>query len=75
LTHLATDFGVTLNRRAAAALDSPQSITARTITSRPLGVKGAFLWMSIQALRESLRFGDISVHGSNRMDNLLKAHI
>jgi hypothetical protein len=24
---------------------------------------------------ESLRFGDINVHGSNRMDNLLKAHI
>ncbi len=24
-------------------------------------------------LRESLMFGDISVHGSNRMDNLLKA--
>jgi hypothetical protein len=24
--------------------------------------------------RESLRFGDISVHGSNRMDNLVKAH-
>ena len=26
------------------------------------------------APRESLRFGDISLHGSNRMDNLLKAH-
>ena len=26
-------------------------------------------------LRDSLRFGDISVHGSNRMDNLLKDHI
>jgi hypothetical protein len=26
------------------------------------------------ALRELLRFGAISVHGSNRMDNLLKAH-
>jgi hypothetical protein len=26
-------------------------------------------------LRESLKFGDISVHASNRMDNLLKAHI
>src|SRR5580698_4469475 len=25
-------------------------------------------------LRESLRFGDISVHRSDRMDNLLKAH-
>jgi hypothetical protein len=25
-------------------------------------------------LRQSLRFGDISVHGSNRMDNLLKDH-
>jgi hypothetical protein len=25
-------------------------------------------------LRESLRFGDISLHRSDRMDNLLKAH-
>jgi hypothetical protein len=25
-------------------------------------------------LRESLRFGDISVPGSDRMDNLLKVH-
>jgi hypothetical protein len=26
-------------------------------------------------LRESLRFGNISVHGRDRMDNLLKVHI
>jgi hypothetical protein len=26
------------------------------------------------ALRESLTFGDFSVHSSDRMDNLLKAH-
>jgi hypothetical protein len=32
--------------------------------------------MSVHSVpRESLRFGDIRVHGSNRMDNLLKAHI
>ena len=26
-------------------------------------------------LRQSLKFGDISVHRSDRMDNLVKAHI
>jgi hypothetical protein len=73
-THLATVFGVVLNRRAAAAFDTPPSITRRAIASRPFGVRDAFLCVSIRLLRESLRFGDISVHGSNRMDNLLKAH-
>jgi hypothetical protein len=29
-------------------LVSPQSITARTIASRPLGVKGAFMCVSIR---------------------------
>jgi len=47
--HLATVFAVVLNWRATAALDSPQSTTARTIISRPLGVKGAFLWVSIRS--------------------------
>ena len=65
LTHLATDSGVRLNWRAAA-FDSPQSTTARTIISRPLGVKSAFLRVSHSVLRESLRFGDISVLASNQ---------
>ncbi len=49
LVHLATVLGVVLNRRAASALDRPPPITARTIMSRPLGVKGAFLCVSIRA--------------------------
>jgi hypothetical protein len=47
--HLATAFGVVLNFRAAAVLVNPQSTTARTIISRPLGVKGAFLCVSIRS--------------------------
>ena len=47
--HFATVFGVVLNWRATAALDSPKSTTARTIISRPLGVKGAFLCVSIRS--------------------------
>src|SRR5262249_22167074 len=42
-THLPTVFGVVLNWRAAAALDMPRSETARTISSRPFGVRRAFL--------------------------------
>src|SRR6266567_5693772 len=34
---------------AVAALVSPPSTTARTIASRPLGVRRAFLWMSIRS--------------------------
>jgi hypothetical protein len=41
-THLATVFGVVLNRRAAEAFDRPSSITLRTIASRPFGVRDAF---------------------------------
>src|SRR6185437_270898 len=48
LTHLATVLGVVLNWRAATALLSPASTTLRTIASRPLGVRGAFLWVSIR---------------------------
>src|ERR1700676_509777 len=47
LTHLATILGVMLNWRAAAAWLRPPSITLRTIVSRPLGVRGAFLWLFI----------------------------
>ena len=73
-THLSTVLGVVWNRRAAAAFDRPPSITLRAIASRPFGVRDAFSCMSIRFSRESLRFGDISVYGSNRMDNLLKDH-
>jgi hypothetical protein len=31
--------------------------------------------VSIRSPRESLRFGNVSVPGSDRMDNLLKVHI
>jgi hypothetical protein len=49
LTHLATVFAVVWNARAAATLDSPPSTTDRTIISRPFGVKGALLCVSIRS--------------------------
>src|SRR5258706_11105397 len=73
-THLATVFVVVLYWRAAAALLMPRSTTARTMSSRPLGVRRALLWVFIRSPRESLRSGDISVPGPDRMDNLLKVH-
>src|SRR5262249_51737442 len=48
-THLPTVFGVVLNWRAAAALDMLRSAMARTISSRPFGVRRAFLWVSIRS--------------------------
>jgi hypothetical protein len=39
------------------------------------GRQGSILVGVHSVLRESLRFGNISVHGRGRMDNLLKAHI
>src|SRR5580700_8969708 len=48
-THFPTVLGVVLKRRAAAAWLSPPSITARTICSRPFGVRRAFLWVSIRS--------------------------
>src|SRR5262245_38928410 len=72
--HLATVLGVVLKRRAAAALLNPCSTTARTISSRPFGVRQALLWVFIRSPDESLTFGDISVPGPDRMDNLLKVH-
>src|SRR3979490_2910481 len=74
-THLATVFGVVLNWRAAAALLSPFPTTDRTMASRPLGVRGAFLWVSIRFSANRWWFGDFRVPGRGRMDNLLKAHI
>jgi hypothetical protein len=49
MTHLPTVFGVVWYSRAVAALVSPPATTARTIASRPLGVRQAFLWMSIRS--------------------------
>src|SRR5262245_46184516 len=67
LTHLSTVFQLALNWRAASALESPLSTTARTMSSRPLGVSRALLWVSIRFVpRESLRFGDISF--ANRIE-------
>jgi hypothetical protein len=60
---------------APAALLKPRSTTARTMASRPLGVRRALLWLFIRSPGESLAFGDISVPGPDRMDNLLKVHI
>src|SRR5437762_1249188 len=54
-THLATVFAVVLNRTAAAAFVRPSSITLRTIASRPFGVRGAFLWVSIRFSPRNLK--------------------
>src|SRR5262245_13041945 len=43
VTHLSTVFQLVLNWRAAWALERPLSTTARTISSRPLGVRQALL--------------------------------
>src|SRR5262245_57682304 len=48
-THLPTVFGMVLNWRAAPALVIPRSTTARTSSSRPFGVRRAFLWLSIRS--------------------------
>ena len=104
--------GCRLSRRPKQ-LFSRTATTARTISSRPFGVRRAFLWIAAcptprlransirprspsanglvasvpkawmacaivgvhSVLRESLRFGNISVPGSDRMDNLPKVHI
>src|SRR3984893_9994777 len=73
-THLATILGVMLNWRAAAAWLRPPSVTLRTIASRPLGVRGAFLWLFIWSLRGTLKLRNLSFLGSDQMDNLLKDH-
>jgi hypothetical protein len=39
-----------------------------------LGVRGAFLWVSIRFSANRWWFGDFRVSGPGRMDNLLKAH-
>ncbi|MGY4331097.1 hypothetical protein ACVWWG_005514 [Bradyrhizobium sp. LB7.2] len=65
---------VELGVAAAAAWVSPPSTTLRTIASRPLGVKGAFLWTFIWSLLGTLKLRNLSFLGSGQMDNLLKDH-
>jgi hypothetical protein len=72
---LATVFAVVLNWRAAAALFKPPSVTLRTMASRPLGVRGAFLWLFIWPFLGTLKLRNLSFLGSGQMDNLLKDHI
>jgi hypothetical protein len=74
-TYFATVFDVVLNWRAAAAVLNPSLITLRTMASRPLGVRGAFLWLFIWSLRGTLKLRNLSFLGSDQMDNLLKAQI
>jgi hypothetical protein len=63
-----------LNWWAASAWLNPPSTTLRTIASRPLGVKGAFLWTFIWSFPGTLKLRNLSFLGQNRMDNLMKAH-
>jgi hypothetical protein len=44
------------------------------MASRPLGVRGAFLWLFIWSLRGTLTLRNLSFLGSDQMDNLLKDH-
>lgn len=53
---------------------NPPSTTLRTIASRPLGAKGAFLWTFIWSLPGTLKLRILSFLGSDQMDNLLKDH-
>ena len=72
-THLRTVRGQTPAARAAASGVCPLS-TPFTTRSRPSGVSRAFLWMFIRSSEESLMSRNLSFLGSDRMDNLLKAH-
>jgi hypothetical protein len=71
---LAIVFGVVLKRSAAPAWLNPPSTTLRTIASRPLGVKGAFLWTFIWSLLGTLKLRNLSFLGSDQMDNRLRDH-
>ena len=73
-THLRTVRGQTPAARAAASGVCPLSTIARTMRSRPSGVRRAFLWMFIRFSEESLKSRNSSFLGQDRMDNLLKAH-
>ena len=74
-THLRAVRGQTPAARATACGVCPPSTIARTMRSRPSGVRRAFLWMFIRFSEESLKLRNSSFLGPNRMDNLLKAHI
>ena len=53
----------------------PSSTTARTVSSRPLGVRRAFLWTFIRSSGEPLKCRYLCLSGPDRMDNVLKVHI
>src|SRR5262249_47460748 len=61
LTHLATVLAETLNWSAAAAFVRPPSITLRTMASRPFGVRGAFLWVSIRSSGDWLKLRQLQL--------------
>src|ERR1700690_2059061 len=72
-THLATVLGVVRNSRAAQAFDRPRR--SRCAPS-PLDLSASETHSRTfhSVLPESPRCGDIRVHRSNRMHNLLKDH-
>ena len=72
--HLAAVFGVVLKCRAAAALGSPKSTSARLHRLSTFGRQRRILVGVHSVLRESAVFGDFRVPGQVRMDNLPKAH-
>jgi hypothetical protein len=74
LTHLATVFAVVLNCRAEAALEKPLIHHSANHHLSTFRRQRRILMRVHSVLRESLTFGDISLHGRGRMDNLLKVH-
>ena len=74
VTHLATIVGdVELARGCGLAEPSFNNTAHHGLST--FGRKGAFLWVSIRFSANRWWFGDFSVPGLGRMDNLLKAHI
>ena len=72
-SHLRAVRGQTPAARAAASGVCPLTM-CRTKSSRPCGVRRAFLWMFIRSSGESLRSRNSSFLAQDRMDNLMKAH-
>jgi hypothetical protein len=74
-THLATVFSVVLNWRAAGGLAHPFVHHGTHHGLSTFWGQTRILVGVHSVLCESLLFGDISVPGQDRMDNLLKVHI
>jgi hypothetical protein len=72
-THLATVFDVVLKRRAAAAFAQAVVHNGADHLLSTFGREGALVWVFIRSPGESLTFGNISVPGPDRMDNLAAA--